>query len=83
LYSASKAAVYNLWQAVSEALVDTSVNVDVVNPVRVLTNMSTQGKPQDPALDYLTPEHVAERIYQLVAENQPSRCINITFEDAK
>ena len=43
LYSASKAAVYNLWQSVSQALADTDVAVDLVNPVRTLTRMSTAG----------------------------------------
>jgi short-subunit dehydrogenase len=61
LYSASKAAVFNLWQAVSEALKDTPVNVDLVNPVRTATNMVTDGKAMDPALDYLSPEQVAEK----------------------
>jgi short-subunit dehydrogenase len=83
LYSASKAAVYNLWQSVKTAVEGTEVNIDLVNPVRVLTNMSTGGKPADPTLDYLTPEQVAEQIYKLAEENQPSRCIDMTFEDAK
>jgi short-subunit dehydrogenase len=84
LYSASKAAVYNLWQSVSQALADTDVAVDLVNPVRTLTRMSTNGgKKIDPALDYLKPEQVAERIMQLVNENLPSRCIEMTYEDIK
>ena len=84
LYSASKAAVYNLWQSVSQALVDTSIAVDLVNPVRTLTRMSTAGgKKIDPALDYLKPEQVAERIMQLINENLPSRCIEMTYEDVK
>lgn len=84
LYSASKAAVYNLWQSASQALADTNVAVDLVNPVRTLTRMSTDGgKKIDPALDYLKPEQVAERIMQLVNENLPSRCIEMTYEDVK
>jgi short-subunit dehydrogenase len=84
LYSASKAAVYNLWQSVSQALADTDVVVDLVNPVRTLTRMSTAGgKKIDPDLDYLQPEQVAERIMQLVNENLPSRCIEMTYEDVK
>jgi NAD(P)-dependent dehydrogenase (short-subunit alcohol dehydrogenase family) len=84
LYSASKAAVYNLWQSVSQALVDTNIAVDLVNPVRTLTRMSTAGgKKIDPALDYLQPEQVAERIMQLINENLPSRCIEMTYEDVK
>jgi len=83
LYSASKAALYNLWQGVSEALQDTAIVVDLVNPVRTLTKMSTTGKELDPVLDYLRPEQVGEQIYQLVEDNRPSRCINMTFEDTK
>lgn len=83
LYSASKAALYNLWQGAQEALDGTAVRLDLVNPVRTLTRMSTAGKAVDPALDYLKPEQVAEQIYQLVEQNQASRCIDMTFEDAK
>jgi len=83
LYSASKAALYNLWQGVSEALANTPITVDLVNPARTLTPMSTVGKLIDPDLDYLQPEQVAEKIMMLVNENQPSRCIDITFEDVK
>jgi NAD(P)-dependent dehydrogenase (short-subunit alcohol dehydrogenase family) len=84
LYSASKAAVYNLWQSASQVLADTDVAVDLVNPVRTLTRMSTDGgKKINPALDYLKPEQVAERIMQLVNENLPSRCIEMTYEDVK
>jgi short-subunit dehydrogenase len=83
LYSASKAAVYNLWQGAKEVLEGTCVNIDLVNPVRTLTKMATAGKDIDPGLDYLKPEQVAEQIYKLVEENQPSRCIDMTFKDAK
>lgn len=84
LYSASKAAVQNLWQSASQALADTNITVDLVNPVRTLTRMSTDGgKKIDPALDYLQPNQVAERIMQLVNENLPSRCIEMTYEDVK
>ena len=83
LYSASKAALFNLWQGAKEALDGTPITIDLVNPVRTLTKMATQGKQVDPALDYLQPEQVADQIYQLVKENQASRCIDMTFEDAK
>lgn len=83
LYSASKAALYNLWQASAEEFKGTCVTIDLVNPVRTLTAMASQGKNIDPNLQYLKPEQVAEQIYQLVEQNQPSRCINMTFEDDK
>lgn len=83
LYSASKAALFNLWQGAKELLEGTSIQVDLVNPVRTLTKMATAGKQIDPTLDYLKPEQVADEIFKLVTENQPSRCIDMTFKDAK
>lgn len=83
LYSASKAALYNLWESARDALANTMVQVDLLNPVRTLTPMSTAGKKIDPDLQYLKPEQVAEEILKLVKENLPSRCIDMTFEDKK
>lgn len=81
LYSASKAALYNLWQSAQEQLAGTAITIDLVNPVRTLTKMSSAGKTVDPALEYLRPEQVAEKIIMLIKENLPSRCLDITFED--
>jgi short-subunit dehydrogenase len=81
LYSASKAALYNLWQGARDAFEDTCITVDLVNPVRTLTKMSTAGKEIDPNLDYLSPEQVAEEIVQLVKDNLPSNCIDIEFKE--
>jgi short-subunit dehydrogenase len=83
LYSASKAALFNLWQAAKDGLENTVVQVDLVNPVRTLTKMSAAGRDIDGSLQYLQPEQVAEQICQLVKENQSSRCIDMTFEDKK
>ena len=84
LYSASKAAVYNLWQSTSQALEDTNIVIDLLNPVRTLTRMSTAGgKKIDPALDYLKPEHVAQQIIQLCQDGLSSRCVEMTYEDVK
>ena len=83
LYAASKAAVYNLWQSANQVLADTNITIDLVNPVRTLPSTSSKGKDINSELDYSTPEQVAEQIYKLVKEDQPSRCIDMTFEDAK
>ena len=83
LYSASKAAVYNLWQSASQMLQDTDIVIDLLNPVRTLTRMSTAGKAIDPNLDYLQPEQVAQQIIQLCQEGLASRCVDMTFEDVK
>ena len=83
LYSASKAAVYNLWQSASQMLEDTDIVIDLLNPVRTLTLMSTAGKAIDPNLDYLQPEQVAQQIILLCQEGLASRCVDMTFEDVK
>ena len=83
LYSASKAAVYNLWQSASQMLEDTDIVIDLLNPVRTLTRMSTAGKAIDPNLDYLQPEQVAQQIILLCQEGLASRCIDMTFKDVK
>lgn len=83
LYSASKAAVYNLWLSAKEQFHGTPIQIDLVNPVRTLTKMATAGKQIDPTLDYLTPEQVAEKIIGLVQQGLNSTCINMTFKDTK
>lgn len=83
LYSASKAALYNLWQSARDAFKGTNICIDLVNPVRTLTKMATANKAIDPSLPYLQPEQVADAITTLVKNNQTSGCINMTFKDVK
>jgi NAD(P)-dependent dehydrogenase (short-subunit alcohol dehydrogenase family) len=80
VYSASKAALHNLWQGARDAFADTDVRVDLVNPVRTRTQMVA---PFDDELDYLAPEEIARWILQLDQWNDPSRSVDITFKDAK
>jgi short-subunit dehydrogenase len=83
LYSASKAAVYNLWQSARDAFKDTNICIDLINPVRTLTKMATANKAIDHSLPYLRPEQVADAIINLVTNKMTSSCINMTFEDEK
>jgi len=78
VYSASKAALHNLWQGARDAFADTDVRVDLVNPVRTKTRMVA---PFDDNLDYLEPEEVARWILQLAQWNDPSRYVDITFKE--
>jgi len=80
VYSASKAALHNLWQGARDAFADTDVQVDLVNPVRTRTRMVA---PFDNKLDYLEPKEIAGWILQLDQCNDSSRCVDITFKDAK
>jgi short-subunit dehydrogenase len=83
LYSASKAALYNLWQGANEALDGTPISLDIINPVRTLTKMSTQLKEIDASLEYLEPGQVADKIYELVEQGQAGRCIDMNFKEEK
>lgn len=78
VYSASKAALHNLWQGAKDAFADTDVRIDLVNPVRTRTRMVA---PFDDNLDYLEPEDIARWILQLDQCNDFSRCIDITFKE--
>lgn len=80
VYSASKAALHNLWQGASDAFAETKVRVDLVNPVRTRTKMV---EPYNEDLDYLDPTEVARWILQLDQQNDSSRSIDITFKDVK
>ena len=80
VYSASKAALHNLWQGATDAFADTEVRVDLVNPVRTRTQMVA---PFNDELDYLEPEEIARWILQLDQSNDPSRCVDITFKESK
>jgi NAD(P)-dependent dehydrogenase (short-subunit alcohol dehydrogenase family) len=83
LYSASKAALFNLWQSARDQFADSSIRIHLLNPVRTLTPMATAGKEIDPNLDYLQPEQVAREIFRLCQPECVSSCVNMTFEDNK
>jgi short-subunit dehydrogenase len=81
LYSASKAALYNLWESARDYFSDSDIVVDLINPVRTRTKMASAGKSIDPKLDYLEPEQVAEEIFKLVGLGLTSACVDMTFKD--
>ena len=81
LYSASKAALYNLWESARDYFGGSEIVVDLINPVRTRTKMASAGKSFDPTLDYLEPDQVAEEIFKLVELDLPSACVDMTFKD--
>lgn len=81
LYSASKAALYNLWESARDHFDGSPIAVDLVNPVRTRTKMASAGKQFDPVLDYLEPEQVAEEIFKLAESNSASTCVDMNFKD--
>jgi len=83
LYSASKAALFNLWQSAQDQFADSPIRIHLLNPVRTLTPMTTAGKEVDPNLDYLQSEQVAREIFRLCQTDCVSSCVDMTFEDNK
>lgn len=83
LYSASKAALFNLWQSARDQFENTNIRIHLLNPVRTLTKMATAGKEINPNLDYLKPETVAAEIFRLCEPDRVSSCVDMTFEDNK
>jgi short-subunit dehydrogenase len=81
LYSASKAALYNLWESARDYFANSEIVVDLINPVRTRTKMATAGKSFDPALDYLEPDQVADEIFKLAESDLSSACVDMTFKD--
>ena len=76
LYSASKAAVYNLCQAARDLFHETMVSVDIINPVKTRTAMA----PGVPQPGWLLPEDVAHEI-QSRLETDTSECIDMKYKD--
>lgn len=77
MYSASKAALHNLWEGSRDFFAGSNITVNIVHPVRTRTNMVA---PYDSNLDYLDPAEVAETIVEL-AQLTTSNCREISFKE--
>lgn len=77
VYTASKSALYSLWQGARDFFDNTSISIDLVNPQRVKTNMTANR--YNPDLQYLDPDTVAKKILELIKQNNKSSCIDIEF----
>jgi 2-C-methyl-D-erythritol 4-phosphate cytidylyltransferase len=80
LYSASKAALYNLWQAAVDMFASTAITVDLINPMRTRTRMNADH--YNPNLPYHDPQDVAQQILDLT-RHAGSSCVNMTLEEIK
>lgn len=80
LYSASKAALYNLWQASQDMFADSDIAVSLINPMRTRTRMNADH--YNPALPYHEPTDVATEIIKLAGQSTGS-CVNMTLEETK
>lgn len=77
LYSASKAAVYNLWQSCQSLFAGTKIAVCLLNPQRTRTAMNAAH--YNPQLAYHQPGEVAAEISAL-ARNRIGMCIDMKLE---
>ena len=78
MYSASKAALHNLWEGAADYFKNTNVTISIIHPVRTRSKMTINRFSPD--LDYFEPEEVAERILSMIDDNE-SKCIKISFEE--
>lgn len=81
LYSASKAALYNLWEGAVEYFKNTNISINLINPVRVNTKMISG--IFDPSLDYLSPIDVAKEVTTILTNNHNNVCIDMKYKDTK
>ena len=80
LYSASKAALYNLWESAQDMFAGTEVAVDLINPMRTRTRMNADH--YNPELAYHEPAEVADEIVKL-ARDPKGRCLNMILKENK
>jgi ribitol-5-phosphate 2-dehydrogenase (NADP+) / D-ribitol-5-phosphate cytidylyltransferase len=80
LYSASKAALYNLWESAQDMFADTDIGVSLINPMRTRTRMNADH--YNPELPYHDPRDVAEQILRLAGQ-EGHHCVNMTLEESK
>ena len=80
LYSASKAALYNLWESTVDMFEGTDISVNLINPMRTRTRMNADH--YNPNLPYHSPEDVAMQILEST-RHAVSSCVNMTLEETK
>lgn len=77
-YSASKAAVVNLTQALADEWADAGIKVNCVNPERSRTPMRTKAFGQEPPETLLDPEEVARRALGILVRDSTGFIYDVT-----
>lgn len=77
VYSATKAAVVNLTQALSEEWMDEGIRVNCVNPERTRTPMRTKNFGLEPEDSLLSPDRVADVSVRILAANVTGHVIDV------
>lgn len=83
LYSASKAGIVNLTQALAEEWAQDGIRVNCVNPQRTDTPMRRAAFGTEPIESLLTPEHVAATALQVVGSELTGQVIDVTVSAAR
>lgn len=76
LYSASKSALYNVWQGASEYFTNTNVTVSLINPVRTRTPMIDMSTP----LFCYEPGDVAKEILS-IASTEGNQLVDMKYPE--
>ncbi|PRI10326.1 bifunctional cytidylyltransferase/SDR family oxidoreductase [Leucobacter massiliensis] len=77
MYSATKAGVVNLTQALAEEWASAGVRVNAINPQRTATPMRTQAFGEEPEGSLLTAEEVAEATLRTICSPATGQTINV------
>lgn len=80
VYSASKAAVVNLTQALAEEWAPGDVRINCVNPQRTRTPMRSSAFGDEPPSSLLEPEHVAEVSLRVLASSMTGQVVTVRVE---
>lgn len=80
LYSASKAAVVNLTQALGEEWADEGVRINCINPQRTHTPMRTQAFGEEPEGSLLDPRLVASVSLRVLQSDMTGQIITVRVE---
>jgi 2-C-methyl-D-erythritol 4-phosphate cytidylyltransferase len=83
LYSATKAAVVNLAQALADEWSDDGVHVNVVNPERTRTPMRMQAFGIEPEETLLRSDAVASTVLDLFGSDMTGHVIDVRRDDAE
>lgn len=82
VYSASKAAVVNLTQALAEEWTASGVRINCINPQRTRTPMRSSAFGTEPVSSLLEPEHVAEVSLRVLASSMTGQVVTVRVERA-
>ncbi|SJN45568.1 2-C-methyl-D-erythritol 4-phosphate cytidylyltransferase [Microbacterium esteraromaticum] len=82
IYSASKAAVVNLTQALAEEWAEDGVRINCINPQRTRTPMRTHAFGEEPVETLLDPRQVAEVSLKVLDSGLTGQIVAVRVEEA-